>query len=543
MSSVDTGSGAGPGPAELGPAELGPAEIGRSALGRSARKRLQVERIERGRLLRRIWRMHFYAGAIAGPFLLLLSLTGLVILYTQPIQDALHGHLYKVPASAVSVPLQQQVDAAAAEFPELGIETVVPAADSEHSTRVALVDPGSEQITSVFVNPHTGEVLGSYTDGADLVGLANRLHGFLNNDAVTVSLPSLSHWIDPAEHPDVMVSVPLGSLVIEIITVWSLVLALTGIYLWWPRSSQKGKRLLSVRWGKGGRIRWQDLHSASGTLVAGFLAVFVVSGMPWSDYWGADWSAAANKITPNQEVEAVSTEAKVGDLDRLGRRIVWAEREDAIPASADAGVAQALSYTDVAEIAQQEGMIPGYSIIPPSDEPGHHGSDTVYGSFMVMNHWPQKLSEQRTLYLDQFTGNTIADSDAGDQGVLQRATSFGVNLHMGTQYGLLTRILATAGVLLLIVSVLTSYVMWWKRRPTGTAGLPKRPRRRPGTRSIGTPAIAVIGVVLALVYPSFGVTLLAVVAVDTALLLVRRGEADQEPLEAEAEPAAGPALA
>lgn len=492
------------------------------------------ERAEKGRLLRRMWRLHFYAGAIAGPFLLLLSLTGLVILYTQPIQDALHSHLLKVPAAATSVPLSQQVDAALAAHPGFTVDSVTPPADAGRTTLVALTDGESPAITNVYVDPHTGRVVGEMVEGDDIVGLANRLHGSLNNESVTVPLPSISHLIDPAAHPDAITRIAIGSLIMEVITIWALVLALTGIYLWWPRSSQKGKPKLKVRWSKGGRLRWQDLHSASGILVAGILAVFVVSGMPWSDYWGTDWSTVAGKITPNKTVATESTPATIGDLDRFGRHVEWSEQDDRIPASG-APVAATLGYTDIEAIARQEGMLPGYSIIPPADTPGgHEGGDhggTVYGSYTLWNHWPQKLSEQRTLYLDQFTGDTIADTTAADKGFLKRMTSFGVNLHMGTQYGLLTRVLATLGCVLLVVSVLSSYVMWWLRRPTGTAGLPKRPARKPGTRSVGTPAMTVVGFALALVYPAFGATLLAVVALDTAVYQYRKrrgGVADDD---------------
>ena len=45
---------------------------------------------------RAIWRVHFYSGMIAMPFILLMAVTGLVILYTQPIQDLTEGDLRTV---------------------------------------------------------------------------------------------------------------------------------------------------------------------------------------------------------------------------------------------------------------------------------------------------------------------------------------------------------------------------------------------------------------------------------------------------------------
>lgn len=450
--------------------------------------------------------MHFYAGVIAGPVLILLALTGLVILYTDPIHEATQHDLRHVAASSAPVPLQAQVDAAQRTHPDLSIATVIPPKDATSSTQVQFgTDSGG--LLDVFVDPGTGKVLGTRTDGHDVVGLANRLHGFLNNESITVTLPSLSHWVDRSAHPESTVKVRVGALIVEIVTVWSLMLALTGIYLWWPRKSQRSKPKLRVRWGKGGRLRWRDLHATSGILVAGVLVLFVVSGMPWSDYWGKDWTTVASKLTPNKEFDTPqSTVAKVGDLDRLGRHIVWSARTDSLPVSQPGPAA--LTYTDVAAIARQEGMLPGYSIIPPVDEKSDAGA-TTYGSFMLMNAWPQRLSEQRSLYLDQFSGRTLHDARAADDGLLNQATNLGVNTHMGTQFAILSRILVTAACVLLVLSVLTSYVMWWKRRPSGKVGLPARPTRR-----VPSKAILAVGVVSALVYPAFGVSLVLVLAVD-----------------------------
>ena len=135
----------------------------------------------------------------------------------------------------------------------------------------------------------------------------------------------------------------------------------------------------------------------------------------------------------------------------------------------------------------------------------------------MVNHWPQKLSEQRTLYLDQFTGQTITNATAAQDGALSRATSWGISMHMGNQYGLLTRISATFACLAVLTSILTATVMWWKRRPTGTAGLPGRSSDaiRSNTPRGAVVAIGVIATALAVLYPSFGLTLLLVLIVET----------------------------
>jgi uncharacterized iron-regulated membrane protein len=120
------------------------------------------------------------------------------------------------------------------------------------------------------------------------------------------------------------------------------------------------------------------------------------------------------------------------------------------------------------------------------------------------------------VYVDQFTGRTLATSSSAEWGKIQQVTEWGVQNHMGTQYGLITRIIMTLGCVLTVVSFVTSIVLWWKRRPKGTTGLPKRQARSSATMGVG-----IIALVLAVMYPLWGASLIAVLVVDGCVQLIR----------------------
>lgn len=481
-------------------------------------------------VLRRIWRLHFWVGVFAAPVLLTLACTGLIILYTQPLDMLFHRSLLAVPQAGTTVSLDQQVDAArGAVPPDMVLDAVIPPPQPGRSTRVDFLpavtpEVGERNVTQVFVDPHTGGYLGQQMELDGLVGWANQLHRMFGNDGPTVSLPSVGHLIAPADNPDPFLKVGVANLILELSAVWVLVLLATGIFLWWPRAIEGGKPRLAIRWRKGGRLRWRDLHATTGILVSVILVGYIVSGLTWSRYWGENWRVIAETLTPGTVVDAPSTPATVGDLDRLGRRVAWADKNDPIYASAPGGaVPRPLGFDDIDRIAKSEGMLPGYSIAPPSDSP----EDGVYGSYTVSNYWPQRLSEQRTLYLDQFSGQTLANATAAQDGALSQATSWSVDMHMGTQYGLLSRILSTLACLALITSITTAVIMWWKRRPTGGAGLPGRTGEaaRAATPRGALVAIGVGAAVLAVIYPSFGLSLLVVLAAEAVLALRRTASA------------------
>lgn len=472
------------------------------------------ERTKAGsRRWRSIWRMHFYAGMFAVPFILLMALSGLVILYTQPIQEATEDGR-TVPKGAQWQSFDRQAAAAAKAFPDGSVISMTVPRDATHATVFGL-DDGSANGRDVFVDPYTAEVVGDAKTGGGIVGLANRLHGFLNNEKVMVSLPTVSAlWDGDA----VMRDYVLGDLVLELLGVWTMVLVATGLYLWWPRRSRaggterNGRRLLSLRWSKGGRARWRDLHGLAGVLALVGLAVTLVSGMAWSTYWSANFTALANEITPNRSVDApASTLRTRGDLDRLGNQIPWNTGDRPIPASYasdDASLPAPVSLDSLVRIAREEGMKPGYSVYFPSNETDEAGN-AVYGSFTLSNSWPRKTGEARDVFVDQFSGETIDSLGVYGYGGVSRGMDTLVSTHMGTQLGLFSRIVMTAVCVLAIWSVTSALVMYLKRRRAGTLGLPRRPADvRLGRRLTG------IAVVLGVVFPQWAASALIVLGID-----------------------------
>jgi uncharacterized iron-regulated membrane protein len=471
---------------------------------------------EASRRWRSLWRVHFYAGVLAMPFILLMALTGLVILYTQPLQDATQRGLRSVDERTEWLSFDRQAAAVADRYPDAQLLSMTVPSDRGRSTSFA-VDDGSATGRDVFVDPYTAEVLGDTKTGGGIVGLANRLHGFLNNEAVSIPLPAVSAlWDGEAVMRDYVV----GDLVLELFGVWTLVLIATGLFLWWPRRSRSGgtarngRSLLSLRLRKRGRARWRDLHGLAGVVLLVVMAVTVVSGMGWSTYWGPNFGALANELTPNQEVEAPSSGLVTrGDLDRLGNQIPWNTGDRPIPssyapASADGTTAAPLSLDAVVRIAQQEGMKPGYTVNLPKNDVDEAGNAT-YGSFTVSNSWPRKTGEGRDLFLDQFTGKTLDDVKGWGYGAVSYTMDVLVSTHMGTQLGLFSRIFMTALCLLSIWSVVSALVMYTKRRRPGTLGLPRRPLDVRLARRI-----ALVALGLGIVFPQWGVAALLLLALD-----------------------------
>ena len=465
---------------------------------------------------RSIWRLHFYAGMVSLPFILLMALSGLVILYTQPIQDLSERDIRKVTPAGEMLTLDRQEAFVEAAYPDATVSDVTPPASRDRSTRFWL-DDGSGAGMHVFVNPYNGEITGTVKPGSGIVGLSNRLHGYLNNDTRMIPLPTVSALSDgEAVWRDYVV----GDLILEVLGVWTLVLMVSGLYLWWPRSSSASagshgrRRFFAVRWKATGRARWRDLHGIAGVLMMVMLLVTIVSGMGWSTYWSPNFNSLAEKIAPGTPVDPPASTSQVrGDLDRFGNQIPWATGDFPIPSSyapetLDGTAAAPLSLDEVADIAGAEGMKPGYTISFPTNEVDEAGN-LVYGSFTLYNSWPRKTGEARDVFVDQFTGEKLAEQKVYGMGAIYQGMDTLVSTHMGTQLGVFSRMLMTALCLLAIWSVISAFVMYWKRRRPGSAGLPRRPVDvKLSTRLVW------IALAIGIVYPQWGVSALIVLGLD-----------------------------
>ena len=109
-----------------------------------------------------VLRLHFYAGVLVAPFILVASVTGLLYTIAPQVEQIAYHELTHVTPAGETVPLAEQVDAARASHPDgdiLRID-VPPAAD--RSTRVVFADETvpDDYAMSVFVNPYTAGVEG-----------------------------------------------------------------------------------------------------------------------------------------------------------------------------------------------------------------------------------------------------------------------------------------------------------------------------------------------------------------------------------------------
>lgn len=431
-----------------------------------------------------VWRWHFYAGLLIAPVLVFLAVTGSIYLFDEEIDDALHAELYEVEPRAAAVGPSEQVRAALRAHPGSSVETFRAAPSPGHTSRVGLLDEG--RAVTAFVDPHDGSVVGSLATDDKLTEVVRDLHEkFL------------------AGRP--------GNWVVEAAASWMIVLVLTGLYLWWPRDGSL-RGTLVPRLGRGGRTFWRDLHAVTGAWLAVLLLFQGLAALAWTDVWGdtvKSVAASAGAGFPegdpfNRPGSTPESSVPTGDVAEEG--LPWAAETLPLPASrVPGGAARPLTLADVAEIAVAHDVPAGHTIHLPE------GGTGVY-TVTVSGDRPQ---ENATLHVDQYSGEVLADLRFGDYGVVAQAITVGIMIHQGDYFGWPNKVLILGIALGLIFMVATAATMWWRRKPDGGLGAP-RPR---DDVELGR-WVPLVVVLLGMLFPLFGATLVIVLLLDR--VVVRR---------------------
>ena len=437
-------------------------------------------------------RWHFYAGLLVLPFLALLALTGALYLFHSEIDDIVHRDL-KAVAVGVGVPKPPSALLAAALLAHPGVAlSYVPPSTSASSAKVAIKTDSGKKI-DVYVDPWRGKVLGSLDDKGSVSAIIRSVH-------------SLAYFG------------PIANGLIEIAAGWSILLVLSGLWLWWQRRSVA----IAPRSAVSAQAFWRDLHLILGLAAAAFILFLALTGMPWSIFWGDKVNQLANGTNFGYPA-GVRISLPMSD-EHLGHTapLPWSLRQARVPLSAlhehqhMHGAAPAVSLENelnlklnldrAVVILDRLGLAPGYALSLPAG-PGGVYTGSVY---------PNDLARQRVIHLDQFSGQVLLDMGYADYGPLGKALEWGINVHLGQQFGLANQLVLLAACMVIVLLCVSGAMMWWRRRAPGTLGLRPLPLG-PGMQKF-LPGLLLAGGVL---FPLVGASMLALLLFDR----VRAGRA------------------
>ncbi len=369
-------------------------------------------------IMKKIFRqIHLWLSVPFGLIIALICFSGAMLVFENEVVELTRHELYyvkKVETVPLSVDrLLEEVELTLPDSVSVTGISIFP--DPERTWQVNLSRPHR---ASMYVDPYTGEIKGKYERPAFFVTMF-RLHRWLLD---SMKADGGVFW---------------GKMIVGFSTLLFVVVLISGIVIWWPRTRKALKNSLSISVGRGFRRFWYDLHVAGGMYALLFLLAMALTGLTWSFGW---YRTGFYKVFG---VEVQQGGAHGGAARRGGR------------GSGQSGknASHSSSYVCWQQVYEQLALNnPGYKQITLSDGVANVSFNT-FGNQRASDRY---TFNPRSGKIDE----VVLYKDAEKAGKIR---GWIYSVHVGSWGGMLTRLLTFIAALIGATLPLTGYYLWIKR--------------------------------------------------------------------------------
>ena len=420
------------------------------------------------------WKWHLYAGLFGAPLMILIALTGALLVFAPEIDRLIRPDLWRIEppaglAANTSLADQALVDIVRRQFPQSKFSSYRQNSHADEPYQFLMQTPGIRGVHDVWINQYTGQIVGQRYRETAVIRVAEQLHRRLLTGEV-------------------------GSSIIEFITGWCIVLTLTGLYLWWPKSlRQLYSGLVPTSRGSAYKVNWR-LHNVTGAWTAAVLLLLAITGMVFSTYTGKMFNMAiawtGGRKSPPAATAKAKPSADAADASPLAIDLLLAKAREAAPAGTKFNV----------QLSREKG---GQGVTISTLRPERAT-------------WADRKN-YRTWSFDQNSGALLSQSTWSDTHPLLKFRQLSLVIHFGSVFGLPTKIIAALASLAVPLLAVTGFLIWWWKRP-GKAAVAARPPAVPRALAPATPISPwiVAGLpLLCLIFPTIGVSFFAVILFES----------------------------
>jgi uncharacterized iron-regulated membrane protein len=338
--------------------------------------------------------VHRWMGLVAGIAIFVIALTGCVLIFENDIDRAAHASILKVTPAVERAPLEQVVKNVRAAYPSEPPSGISFPQQPNHAMQVSLKG------VSVGVDPYTGRVLGT----------VDRSKGF-------------ARWVHLL-HTRFLAGRP-GELIVGGFTVVTLLMAVTGVYLWWPRQIWTLKSSRSWR-----RLNF-DLHNVLGWYSAVLLVFMTLSGV---------------MIAYEDQLDPLVLKLNGSTPAAKPAQVASTVIQGADPISPDEAYRAAQAAVPGAFISNMNLPTPGKAV------------------YRMMAKFPEDRTPagRSRVAVDQYSGAVLDVVSTRTQPVGTKILNLKRSIHTGDVFGWPSQALAFLVSLSLAGQVVTGILIWWK---------------------------------------------------------------------------------
>ncbi|RIZ65006.1 MAG: PepSY domain-containing protein [Methylococcales bacterium] len=364
--------------------------------------------------LRKIFlKIHLYISLWLGAFLVIAGLTGSILVYEHTLDKFFNSEsmLIEHPGNQ-SKSIAELINSANLQSPIKGATSHIQLPTSPDEALIIRYQMPAEgnhkghnhHFYELMLNQYTGEVIGQRDQFTSLMGLVLRLHFNLFADET-------------------------GQLIMGITSLLTLLLIMTGIYVWWPKLKHLKAAFIIKRNASPTRFNF-DLHKTVGIYTALILFSVSLSGVHFNMPYL--FRPIVNYFSPVDNMRAAVVSEKVMDVS--------------------------ISTETAINIAEQ--IFPGIEVKRVSFPANKTG---VY---MVMGKQIDEMSDKGTtiLWVDQYSGKVLKVKDPHQLSPGNAFLNIQLPLHNGEILGEPGRVLVLIAGFAPLLLMITGVIHWLKKR-------------------------------------------------------------------------------
>jgi uncharacterized iron-regulated membrane protein len=390
-----------------------------------------------------IFWLHLVAGIVAGLVIGVMSFTGAALAFEKEIIAWAERDARRIEMPATAAP-RLSVD-------ELLQRLRQTHADARPSAIVVSADPtvavafGAGREATYYANPYTGEIRpGSAMATRAFMRTMNTWHRVLGVEG---------------EHRNIArAATGAGNIAF-------LVLAVSGLYLWWPRTwtRQALRAVTAFNFNLGGKARDFNWHNVIGFWSAPVLIVLTATALPLSYRWAGDAiykltgsEAPAPGTGPGFGGPQIAVEKPAANATPLTRDALLVAAQNAAPAWNTVTLRLGGGRGEAGPARNQ-----GASTETRAPRENRDGTSRVVVSIKESGTWPRTATT--TLTLNPFTGEVLRREGFADQNLGRRVRMWTRFLHTGEALGWAGQLVAGLACAGGLVLVWTGLALAWRR--------------------------------------------------------------------------------
>lgn len=368
--------------------------------------------------MKKIFRqIHLWLSVPFGLIISLICFSGAMLVFENEVMELVRHELYYVKkVETVSLPVDRLLEEVELTLPDsVSVTGISVFSDPERAWQVNLSKP---RRAFMYVDQYTGEIKGKYERPAFFVTMF-RLHRWLLD---SMKADGGAFW---------------GKMIVGVSTLLFVVVLISGIVIWWPRTRKALKNSLRISVGRGFRRFWYDLHVAGGMYALFFLLAMALTGLTWSFGW---YRTGFYKVFG---VEVQQGGAHGGVTRRGGKGGDQSGKN----------VSHSSSYVCWQQVYEQLALNnPGYKQITLSDG----AANVSFNTFGNQRASDRYKFNPHSGEIDE----VVLYKDAEKAGKIR---GWIYSVHVGSWGGMLTRLLTFIAALIGATLPLTGYYLWIKR--------------------------------------------------------------------------------